>query len=72
MALYRFLFAPVLLAVAVLHGGGRPHQAMEPRADAVVQVIDATSPRAARPVPAAARADAATRRPEPLRSPASR
>jgi hypothetical protein len=72
MVLYRFLFAPVLLAVAVLHGGGRSHVDGEQRPGAVVQAVRAEVVPAARPVPAAARAPATTHRAESSRVPVSR
>jgi hypothetical protein len=49
MAVYRFLFAPVLLAVAVLTGAGdRPRPAPPPLVE-----IGAAEPRAGIPAPAA-------------------
>jgi hypothetical protein len=58
MALYRFLFAPVLLAVAVFHGGERVRErgGAEQRAPAAVEAARAEVVPGARPVPAAARA----------------
>jgi hypothetical protein len=58
MALYRFLFAPVLLAVAVFHGGERVRErgGAEQRAPAAVEAARAEVVPGARPVPAATRA----------------
>jgi hypothetical protein len=58
MALYRFLFAPVLLAVAVFHGGERVRErgGAEQRAPAAVEAARAEVVPGVRPVPAAARA----------------
>jgi hypothetical protein len=65
VALYRFLFAPVLLVVAALLGvGGRPRTpAAQVRALREVQPVRATQAPAVRPAPPTPPGRAATTRP---------
>jgi hypothetical protein len=71
MALYRFLFAPVLLAVAAIHRGERTQGAGERRA-AQPQAIRAEAATAPRPAPGGARVAPPSHRPQLARAPSDR
>lgn len=71
MALYRFLFAPVLLAVAAFQGGGPTQGAGERRA-AQPQAIRVEAAPAPRPAPARDRVAPPPHRPQLARAPSGR